>query len=247
MGYQGNATPKKANGSGYLSGKEGKKEPPPTPATLATPKKFVFGMGPKPKEEPGSDGFTPVVKKVVPLPMKQLDPKKVSVVVVFFAREGGLTRLSQSLSKQTPPPCNQFYLSKTSCTRTDCKYSHQYILTPKHLATLKVDAKKSPCIVRPFLLPIILSFFAHTQSQDALKGRPCGIIDCYAGSSFLSPLARRLTSVSQAITARGESSAATARRAASRPRCTRTGMVGVRTITRTRRATEGVLEVRKVE
>ncbi|EIW79219.1 hypothetical protein CONPUDRAFT_138372 [Coniophora puteana RWD-64-598 SS2] len=51
---------------------------------------------------------------------------------------------SLPLHKQTPPPCNEFYLM--SCTKGgSCKYSHEYLLTVEQLATLGANARKAPC------------------------------------------------------------------------------------------------------
>jgi hypothetical protein len=48
------------------------------------------------------------------------------------------------LHKQSPPPCNEYYLM--SCFKgTTCKYSHDYELTPEQRAVLANNAKKGPC------------------------------------------------------------------------------------------------------
>ncbi|KZT65986.1 hypothetical protein DAEQUDRAFT_758990 [Daedalea quercina L-15889] len=48
------------------------------------------------------------------------------------------------LHKQVPPPCNEHYLM--SCSKgANCKYSHDWYLTPEQLDTLAKNAKKAPC------------------------------------------------------------------------------------------------------
>jgi hypothetical protein len=51
---------------------------------------------------------------------------------------------SKPLHKQTPPPCNEFYLM--TCSKgSACKYSHDWLLTQEQLVTLAKNAKKAPC------------------------------------------------------------------------------------------------------
>jgi hypothetical protein len=51
---------------------------------------------------------------------------------------------TKPLHRQTPPPCNEFYLM--TCTKgSSCKYCHDYNLTPEELETLAANAKKAPC------------------------------------------------------------------------------------------------------
>ncbi|KAM0746006.1 hypothetical protein T439DRAFT_384470 [Meredithblackwellia eburnea MCA 4105] len=104
-----------------------------------TPKKEKKDKGTTSSDQ---NEFTPVTRKEKKF-TKQIDPKK-------------------SLSKQNPPPCNLHYLSNDGCSRSDCKYSHDYILTQKQLGQLKADAKKSPCM-------------------DLLFGRPCENENCLSG------------------------------------------------------------------
>ncbi|TFK55823.1 hypothetical protein OE88DRAFT_1731464 [Heliocybe sulcata] len=48
------------------------------------------------------------------------------------------------LSKHVPPPCTLFYLA--SCKYgADCIYAHDYLLDDEHYATMRQNAKKSPC------------------------------------------------------------------------------------------------------
>ncbi|PCH41297.1 hypothetical protein WOLCODRAFT_89178 [Wolfiporia cocos MD-104 SS10] len=47
-------------------------------------------------------------------------------------------------SSKIPPPCNEFYLM--TCSKgANCKYSHDWHLTPEQLDTLSKNAKKAPC------------------------------------------------------------------------------------------------------
>ncbi|TFY52261.1 hypothetical protein EVJ58_g10116 [Rhodofomes roseus] len=51
---------------------------------------------------------------------------------------------TKPLHKQVPPPCNEHYLM--SCSKgSNCKYSHDWYLTPEQLETLSKNAKKAPC------------------------------------------------------------------------------------------------------
>jgi len=51
---------------------------------------------------------------------------------------------TKPLHKQAPPPCNEHYLMK--CTKgPNCKYSHEWALTPEQLDILAKNAKKAPC------------------------------------------------------------------------------------------------------
>jgi hypothetical protein len=52
---------------------------------------------------------------------------------------------SLPLHKQNPPPCNEHYLMTCSKGAGNCKYSHDYILTPEQLVSLANNAKKAPC------------------------------------------------------------------------------------------------------
>ncbi|CDO76545.1 hypothetical protein BN946_scf184982.g4 [Trametes cinnabarina] len=51
---------------------------------------------------------------------------------------------TKPLHKQNPPPCNEHYLM--SCSKgQNCKYSHDWFLTPEQLDILARNAKKAPC------------------------------------------------------------------------------------------------------
>ncbi|KAI0775970.1 hypothetical protein BD413DRAFT_257475 [Trametes elegans] len=51
---------------------------------------------------------------------------------------------SKPLHKQNPPPCNEHYLM--TCSKgINCKYSHDWHLTPEQLEILSRNAKKAPC------------------------------------------------------------------------------------------------------
>ncbi|KAI0375786.1 hypothetical protein BV20DRAFT_16171 [Pilatotrama ljubarskyi] len=51
---------------------------------------------------------------------------------------------TKPLHKQNPPPCNEHYLM--SCSKgPNCKYSHEWHLTPEQLEVLARNAKKAPC------------------------------------------------------------------------------------------------------
>ncbi|KAI0774414.1 hypothetical protein C8Q74DRAFT_1368893 [Fomes fomentarius] len=51
---------------------------------------------------------------------------------------------SKPLHKQSPPPCNEHYLM--SCSKgANCKYSHEWLLSPEQLDILARNAKKAPC------------------------------------------------------------------------------------------------------
>ncbi|KAI0352980.1 hypothetical protein OH77DRAFT_1407962 [Trametes cingulata] len=51
---------------------------------------------------------------------------------------------TKPLHKQNPPPCNEHYLM--TCSKgTNCKYSHEWHLTPEQLEVLARNAKKAPC------------------------------------------------------------------------------------------------------
>ncbi|KAH8106088.1 hypothetical protein BXZ70DRAFT_415569 [Cristinia sonorae] len=53
---------------------------------------------------------------------------------------------SKALSKQTPPPCNIFYLTNGQCKFKDsCAFAHDYLLTADQLDEVREFAKKSPC------------------------------------------------------------------------------------------------------
>ncbi|ESK97566.1 hypothetical protein Moror_17566 [Moniliophthora roreri MCA 2997] len=52
---------------------------------------------------------------------------------------------SLPLHKQNPPPCNEHYLMTCSKGAGQCKYSHEYVLSPEQLASLASNAKKAPC------------------------------------------------------------------------------------------------------
>ena len=54
----------------------------------------------------------------------------------------------QSLSKQSPPPCNAYYLKGDCFKGAACPYAHDYALSTKMINILRADAKKSPCAVR---------------------------------------------------------------------------------------------------
>ncbi|KAI0677403.1 hypothetical protein C8Q78DRAFT_1065958 [Trametes maxima] len=60
--------------------------------------------------------------------LKPIDPSKVSYINTV----------------QNPPPCNEHYLM--SCSKgPNCKYSHEWHLTPDQLDVLARNAKKAPC------------------------------------------------------------------------------------------------------
>uniref|UniRef100_A0A0W0FCE9 C3H1-type domain-containing protein n=1 Tax=Moniliophthora roreri TaxID=221103 RepID=A0A0W0FCE9_MONRR len=46
---------------------------------------------------------------------------------------------------ENPPPCNEHYLMTCSKGAGQCKYSHEYVLSPEQLASLASNAKKAPC------------------------------------------------------------------------------------------------------
>ncbi|KAH9850729.1 hypothetical protein C2E23DRAFT_887074 [Lenzites betulinus] len=51
---------------------------------------------------------------------------------------------TKPLHKQNPPPCNEHYLM--ACSKgINCKYSHDWYLTPEQLDILARNAKKAPC------------------------------------------------------------------------------------------------------
>ncbi|KAL1944302.1 hypothetical protein VTO73DRAFT_3487 [Trametes versicolor] len=51
---------------------------------------------------------------------------------------------TKPLHKQNPPPCNEHYLM--ACSKgSNCKYSHDWYLTPEQLDILARNAKKAPC------------------------------------------------------------------------------------------------------
>ncbi|KAI0832571.1 hypothetical protein BC628DRAFT_1347344 [Trametes gibbosa] len=51
---------------------------------------------------------------------------------------------TKPLHKQNPPPCNEHYLM--ACSKgMNCKYSHDWYLTPEQLEILARNAKKAPC------------------------------------------------------------------------------------------------------
>ncbi|KAM5534271.1 hypothetical protein V8D89_011999 [Ganoderma adspersum] len=51
---------------------------------------------------------------------------------------------SKPLHKQNPPPCNEHYLM--TCSKgPNCKYSHEWRLSPDQLDVLARNAKKAPC------------------------------------------------------------------------------------------------------
>jgi len=52
---------------------------------------------------------------------------------------------SLPLSKQTPAPCNEFYLIGKCPRGTNCKYGHDYVLSAEHMIQLASNAKKAPC------------------------------------------------------------------------------------------------------
>jgi len=69
---------------------------------------------------------------------------------------------SKPLNKQSEPLCNAYYLSPPCTSGDQCKYSHNYLLTPAQLVQLRSDARKSPCMY-------------------ALKGKVCKDVNCFAG------------------------------------------------------------------
>ncbi|KAK7049651.1 hypothetical protein VNI00_005682 [Paramarasmius palmivorus] len=46
---------------------------------------------------------------------------------------------------ENPPPCNEHYLMTCSKGAGQCKYSHDYVLSPEQLSSLASNAKKAPC------------------------------------------------------------------------------------------------------
>ncbi|RDX53944.1 hypothetical protein OH76DRAFT_1167444 [Lentinus brumalis] len=76
-------------------------------------------------EGQGSMGPTPPPANRSPDNFKHIDPSK-------------------PLHKQSPPPCNEYYLMECSKGR-NCKYSHEWLLTPDQLDLLARNAKKAPC------------------------------------------------------------------------------------------------------
>lgn len=109
-------------------------------------------------------GGTPATVKAVKMEQKEngsaklrpMDPKKVSGFGVgdsFTRIVADLPTTTQSLSKQTPPPCNAHYL-KGGCPKgAACQYAHDYALSAKMISILRSDAKKSPCAVRCYSSP----------------------------------------------------------------------------------------------
>lgn len=64
----------------------------------------------------------------------------------FSATNNGFQPIdpTKPLHKQTPPPCNEFYLM--NCSKgPSCKYSHDWYLSQEQLVTLAKNAKKAPC------------------------------------------------------------------------------------------------------
>ncbi|EPQ59338.1 hypothetical protein GLOTRDRAFT_125643 [Gloeophyllum trabeum ATCC 11539] len=69
------------------------------------------------------------------------------------------------LSKHDPPPCTLFYLA--SCKYgANCIYAHDYLLEDEHYATMRQNAKKSPC-------PAVNRNEICTFGDDCLYGHKC--------------------------------------------------------------------------
>nr|GAT54009.1 predicted protein [Mycena chlorophos] len=50
------------------------------------------------------------------------------------------------LSKQSPAPCNHFYLTNAGCSYgATCNYGHDYLLKPEHLEEIRANAKQGVC------------------------------------------------------------------------------------------------------
>lgn len=73
-------------------------------------------------------------------------------------------------STDRPPPCNFFYLAH--CKHGDkCKYAHDFIFGPEHMAELRKNAKKWPC---PELNRSMLSIYSLCVSYaDGAIDQPC--------------------------------------------------------------------------
>ncbi|KAI0720265.1 hypothetical protein C8T65DRAFT_8635 [Cerioporus squamosus] len=53
-------------------------------------------------------------------------------------------RIPLTAAPENPPPCNEYYLME--CHKgPNCKYSHEWLLTPEQLEVLARNAKKAPC------------------------------------------------------------------------------------------------------
>ncbi|GAA98193.1 uncharacterized protein L969DRAFT_93199 [Mixia osmundae IAM 14324] len=52
---------------------------------------------------------------------------------------------TKQLTKQTVPPCNNFYLTKEGCYNKRCTYEHRYRLTDKQLHQMRTGAKNAVC------------------------------------------------------------------------------------------------------
>ncbi|KAL5530511.1 hypothetical protein ACEPAF_6769 [Sanghuangporus sanghuang] len=85
----------------------------------------VFPPGLKPYNQP-SYGSTPLSNNVPQVVKEQIDA-------------------TLPLSKQKPPPCNEYYLLKRCPRKENCKYSHDYDLSLEHVSELAQIAKSTPC------------------------------------------------------------------------------------------------------
>lgn len=202
-----------------------KPSPSPAPGQLATPApgtakkvaqmaaqqtstaaKIALGGTPGTVKAVKKDGKENDFTEVVTSKPRLIDPKK-------------------ALSKQNPPPCNAHYLG--TCTKgANCTYEHNYRLSPKQLSLLRVDAKKSPCIVRyrfrrVFELELTYYTIAECPQRQAVRTqlhRKSMIVQVPFGASKLtSNSSRAVTNVP------GEPSAAMVTLVALKPReCTPT-------------------------
>ncbi|TFY79996.1 hypothetical protein EWM64_g4014 [Hericium alpestre] len=77
----------------------------------------------------------------------QLESSNSSIWSASFApRKAAVIDPNLPLYKQTPPPCNEYYLLRQRCSKQDrCRYSHDYVLTEEQIETLSQNAKQSPC------------------------------------------------------------------------------------------------------
>ncbi|KAJ7068135.1 hypothetical protein C8F01DRAFT_592751 [Mycena amicta] len=112
--------------------------------------KLVFIGPPDSVSEPAFDLPLLVLNEgiILPMQMQQNYPSQNGLVTPQspLSVDGGrLIDLSLPLHKQDPPPCNEFYLMTCTKEPSQCKYSHEYRLTPDQRAILATNAKKAPC------------------------------------------------------------------------------------------------------
>lgn len=76
-----------------------------------------------------------------------ISPESETYSTIATARKANGTKPIDStkpLHKQIPPPCNEHYLM--TCSKgANCKYSHEWYLSPEQLDILSKNAKKAPC------------------------------------------------------------------------------------------------------